>query len=177
MPRDFIAASADAEWVTAVGTCVTALILLVTAILVLRQLKEARERRQTELSRVEEAQKARFAQLAADLTRRWDEPLLRDSREAMSALTADGIQALVKRIYQGNASADDAGEYYRLQALPNFIESVAVFEDEFAGLSLELVDRLWGGAIIRAWDRWELATTYVQSQPNAQHVYAEFQQL
>jgi hypothetical protein len=148
---------------TAFSTLATAIILLVTAIVALRQVGEARN--------------ARFAALAGDLTRRWDGILLRESRRAMIDHTAEEIRAIVERIYGGRADKKDETDYYRLQALPNFIESVAIMEDEISGLSIELVDRLWGGAIIAAWERWELSVDYVRSQPHAQRVFVNFERL
>ena len=62
---------------------------------------------------------------------------------------------------------DEIEAYYTLQALPNFIEGIAVIEDEFEGLSLDLVDRLWGGVIIRAWERWSMAVEWVREESQA----------
>src|SRR6266545_4708419 len=52
--------------------------------------------------------------------------------------------SIIKANYTKKATEDEIEAYYTLQALPNFIEGIAVIEDEFEGLSLDLVDRLWG---------------------------------
>jgi hypothetical protein len=149
--------------VAAVATGAAAIVVLVTAFFALRQLSEAK--------------KTRYAALAADLTRRWDEPLMASSRRRMSSRTHDEIREIVEANYTGTASDEQKNDYYTLQALPNFIEGIAAIEDEFGGLSLEFVNRLWGGVIIRAWDRWAAAAHWVRTQPNAEAAYRNFEDL
>jgi hypothetical protein len=61
--------------------------------------------------------------------------------------------------------------FYTLQALPNFLETLAVVEYDVEGVSLDLVDRLWGSAITRAWERWELAMRIIRRRLKEVHVY------
>ena len=95
----------------------------------------------------------------------------------MIGFTAEQIREIVERLYTGTASETDESRFYRLSALPNFIECVAIMEAELAGLSLPLIDRLWGGAIIATWERWEPAVEYVRSQPHAEKVFVNFEVL
>ena len=114
-----------ADVVAAVSAAITAIVVFGTAVFALRQLKEA--------------EKTRYAALAADLTRRWDEPLMAASRRLMSQRTHKEIRAVLKANYMGTATKTQRSEYYTLQALPNFIEGIAAIEDQFGGLKLEFI--------------------------------------
>jgi len=85
----------------------------------------------------------------------------------MSLHGHEEIRDIIKANYTKKATEDEIEAYYTLQALPNFIEGIAVIEDEFEGLSLDLVDRLWGGVIIRAWERWSMAVEWVRDESQA----------
>jgi hypothetical protein len=156
------------ELVSAIGTPV---VIIVSALFALNQLREAEKSRVSSslfaVNQLREAEKSRYAALAADLTRRWDEPLLASSRQAMSLHGHEEIRDIIKANYTKKATEDEIEAYYTLQALPNFIEGIAVIEDEFEGLSLDLVDRLWGGVIIRAWERWSMAVEWVREESRA----------
>jgi hypothetical protein len=156
------------ELVSAIGTPV---VIIVSALFALNQLREAEKSRVSSslfaVNQLREAEKSRYAALAADLTRRWDEPLLASSRQAMSLHGHEEIRDIIKANYTKKATEDEIEAYYTLQALPNFIEGIAVIEDEFEGLSLDLVDRLWGGVIIRAWERWSMAVEWVREESQA----------
>jgi hypothetical protein len=141
------------KWTDLVSAIGTPVVIIVSALFALNQLREA--------------EKSRYAGLAADLTRRWDEPLLASSRQAMSLHGHEEIRDVIKANYTKKATEDEIEAYYTLQALPNFIEGIAVIEDEFEGLSLDLVDRLWGGVIIRAWERWSMAVEWVREESQA----------
>jgi hypothetical protein len=141
------------KWTDLVSAIGTPVVIIVSALFALNQLREA--------------EKSRYAGLAADLTRRWDEPLLASSRQAMSLHGHEEIRDIIKANYTKKATEDEIEAYYTLQALPNFIEGIAVIEDEFEGLSLDLVDRLWGGVIIRAWERWSMAVEWVREESQA----------
>jgi hypothetical protein len=141
------------KWTDLVSAIGTPVVIIVSALFALNQLREA--------------EKSRYAALAADLTRRWDEPLLASSRQAMSLHGHEEIRDIIKANYTKKATEDEIEAYYTLQALPNFIEGIAVIEDEFEGLSLDLVDRLWGGVIIRAWERWSMAVEWVREESQA----------
>jgi hypothetical protein len=159
------------KWTDLVAAVGTPVVILVSAIFALSQLREAERARNASalfaVNQLREAEKSRYASLVADLTRRWDEPLLASSRQAMSRHGHEEIRDIIRANYLREATEGQIEEYYTLQALPNFIEGIAVIENEFEGLSLGLVDRLWGGVIIRAWERWSLAVEWLRGQSNA----------
>jgi hypothetical protein len=159
------------KWTDLVSAIGTPVVIIVSALFALNQLREAEKSRVSSslfaVNQLREAEKSRYAALAADLTRRWDEPLLASSRQAMSLHGHEEIRDIIKANYTKKATEDEIEAYYTLQALPNFIEGIAVIEDEFEGLSLDLVDRLWGGVIIRAWERWSMAVEWVREESRA----------
>jgi hypothetical protein len=159
------------KWTDLVSAIGTPVVIIVSALFALNQLREAEKSRVSSslfaVNQLREAEKSRYAALAADLTRRWDEPLLASSRQAMSLHGHEEIRDIIKANYTKKATEDEIEAYYTLQALPNFIEGIAVIEDEFEGLSLDLVDRLWGGVIIRAWERWSMAVEWVREESQA----------
>ena len=151
--------------VIAVFTALTAAILFFSAIFALRQLRETKN--------------TRYAELLADLTRRWDEPLLRSARIAMAKRSPQEIETIVRDEYEGRGTPESEKIYYELQALPNFVEGIAVIQDETKGLTVPIVDRLWGSTIIVAWERWEPAVKYLQSRPlpYSKRNYRNFEEL
>jgi hypothetical protein len=152
-----------AETMIAWATLGTAVILGVTAVVIWAQLRET--------------QSSRFATLAADLTRRWDEPLLAECRRETVGHSQEELRDIIKANYDGTATVSETKHYYMLQMMPNFVESIAAIEGEFSGLSVEFVDHLWGGTIIRAWQKWSLAVAYAQSQPGAEKAFENFERL
>lgn len=151
------------KWTDLVAAIGTPVVILLSAFFALNQLRET--------------EKSRFAALAADLTRRWDEDVLVESRRTMSALSHEEIKDVVQAIFEERATADEIDCFYKLQPVPNFIEGIAAIEEEFAGLTLEFVDRLWGSSIIRAWQRWAYTVEYVRKQPNGKTVFKNFERL
>jgi hypothetical protein len=117
------------KWTDLVSAIATPVVILLTAFFALNQLREA--------------EKSRYAALAADLTRRWDEPLMVASRKAMITHSHDEIRDLIAANFEGGTTNEEADVFYTLQALPNFIETLAAIEDRF-GLDIDFVDRLWG---------------------------------
>jgi hypothetical protein len=151
------------EGVTAISTAVTTVVLAVTAFFALRGLRES--------------ENTRYGALAADLTRRWDESLLANSRREMTSRTHEEIRDVIAVYYSGRADDEGKELYYTLQALPNFIETIAAIEEDIGGLSIAFVDRLWGGAIIRTWERWELAIHYIRDEMGVVQAFEEFEHL
>lgn len=125
---------------TAASTAFTTLIVAVTAYVVYRQLKDAR--------------RTRHGELLTDLSRRWDEPLIVRSQVLYGRYTEEGIVKLVDKVYgTGGASEEELTDYFTLVALPNLIEALYVMANEGA-ISLEVIDQMWGAAIISAWADW-----------------------
>ena len=149
--------------ITAIGTAATATILLGSAVFALWQIYEGVNTRASEL--------------LADLSRRWDEPLLRDARFAIGKRDVWEIAATARRMWVGTASLADERVYYEMTPLPNFLEALGVIEGEVSGISLPLVNRLWGGTILGAWDKWELAIRLIRRHSNNDSSYSNFEGL
>jgi hypothetical protein len=150
------------KWTDLVSAIGTPVIILLSAFFALMQLRES--------------EKSRYAALAADLTRRWDEPLLVASRKAMITHTADEIREMIAATFEEGTTDEEAKTFYNLQALPNFIETIAAIEDRF-GLKLDFIDRLWGAVIISSWDRWSSTVDFVREQPNGKNAFKNFERL
>ena len=106
--------------------------------------------------------------LVINLSRRWDEPLIVDSIRAFSEAGVPKIIALFDRLWtptqlpkrgwrrrRALRSHDrDLRLFALLSAWPNLIETIGVLWDTRA-ITTEVVYKMWGGAIVGAWDRWE----------------------
>ena len=44
-------------------------------------------------------------------------------------------------------------------------------------MSLDFIDHLWGSAILSSWRRWSTAVDFVQSQPNGEEAFKNFERL
>ena len=151
------------KWTDLVSALATPVIIVVSAVFAVNQLREA--------------EKSRYAALAADLTRRWDEPYMVLSRKAMSTHSHDQIRDMIAAIFEDEPTGEEIDAFYNLQALPNFIETLAAVEEEFSGMSIEFIDRLWGSAIISSWERWLPAVMFVRDQPNGESAFKNFERL
>lgn len=148
---------------TAVATAVTALVLAITAIAVGRQLRDAR--------------RTRHGQLLTDLSRRWEEPVIIKSQRLFSAHGSEGIVKLVAKVYeQGGATDAEVEEYTVLESLPNLWELLGVLHSDRA-ISLSVIDRMWGAAIINAWDEWEAPIGRLRKATDNFSSYVNFQDL
>jgi len=148
--------AAWAEWVTAV--------ILGITLYVAR--KELRGGEQT-----------RFSELIADLSRRWDEPLLSRARLALTGLDEDDLTDLMLRTWEKKVTLPERRIFYQIQALPNFIETLAVIEYDVEGLSLKTIDALWGSQIIGDWERWKPAVLLLRTEVGDDTTYANFELL
>jgi hypothetical protein len=152
-----------ALWLTAGGTIATAGILLGSAIFALWQIRESVN--------------TRSAGLLADLSRRWDEPLLRSARFAIGRRDQREIAHIARRMWVGSATTEIERTYYEMTPLPNFIEALSVIEHDVSGISLRLVDRLWGGTILGAWEKWRLAILLIRRHSDNPTSYENFESL
>jgi hypothetical protein len=150
------------DW-AALAAWTTAAILLVTALFALWELRGSEQ--------------TRYAELLADLSRRWDEPLLANARRRIATLSAVDLEDLVLRMAEQRVSVQEGITYYRIQPLPNFIETLAVLEYDVSGLSIEILDQLWGSNILSDWDRWEPAIRALRVRTVDDTIYANFELL
>jgi hypothetical protein len=149
------------DWITAIASAVAVLAVIVGAFLALRQIGEG--------------QKTRHAELLLDLSRRWDEPLLKGARLGMVSRTQDEILKLVEVAYSEPQASRD--EFYELQPLPNFLEALAIIERRAGGIELELVNELWGSAILTTWNYWRPAVKFMRERQEDETIYANFEGL
>ena len=149
--------------IVAFATLAGTIVVVASAAVALRQLREA--------------ERTRLATLVSDLTRRWDEPLLRTARLEFSSLTAEELRTLVQASYANPRGDEDRRRYLRLQALPNFFEYLGVSEATTTGLSLELINVLRRSAILSTWRRWEPTITWIRREAGVTTFYANFERL
>lgn len=101
------------------------------------------------------------------------------SQVLYSRYTETGILNLVEKVYgtTGGASEEELEDFYALLALPNLVETLAVMEHE-GTISLEVIDRMWGGTIVSAWVAWEQPVTRMrQLLPGEPTTYQHFETL
>jgi hypothetical protein len=127
-----------AEQVTAIATavgCIGLTSTLVLAVLAGRQ--------------VQEAQRGRHAQLAADFIRRWDEPPLVETRHLVGEYR-DGneLAAAYSRFM-----AENSMSAYVLLREPDFYEQLGAL-DRAGAFDFELVDLLIGSSLVGRWELW-----------------------
>jgi len=91
--------------------------------------------------------------------------------------TTEGIVTLVHKVYEGGGATDEeVGDYTTLEALPNLWETIGVLEAEGA-ISLSVIDRMWGAAIIQGWAGWEEPVARLRTATQTPGSYAYFERL
>jgi signal transduction histidine kinase len=146
---------------TAVATAATALILLATAVFVGRQLRDAR--------------RTRHAQLATELSRRWDDAAFVESQSLSVRYSAEELVELMNKVYETKSATDEErDELRKLESIPNFWETIGVLQAEGA-LSLSMVERMWGEALLADWAAWESAVKRLRAVRNIPTVYLYFE--
>jgi hypothetical protein len=152
-----------AEVTAAVSTSVATLILIVTAIYAGRQLADAR--------------RTRDGALLVELSRRWDEKPILDSQELFAEYGNDGIIELIRKVYEeGGATDAEVRTFSRLEALPNLWETIGVLKEERA-ISVSVIDRMWGAAIIKGWGGWQGPIQRLRDATENQSSYEHFERL
>jgi len=162
MPLTVVVALTWAEKMLALSTLASAVVLGLTVVAVFAQLNES--------------QKTRLAALVSDLSRRWDEEAFRAARIKMTNATPNEICQLVEKAYDDPAERNK--EFYDLQALANFLETLGVLEALSGGLTIELIDGLYGSSILNTWISWEPTVQFLRSRsPHPGTAYQNFQAL
>jgi hypothetical protein len=128
-----------AEQVTAIATaigCIGLTSTLVLAVVAGRQVREA--------------QRGRFAQLAADFIRRWNEPDLVETRRLVASF--DDGEALA-RGFHDLMETNSASAYVLLREL-DFYEQLGAL-DHVGAFDHELIQLLIGQSAIERWELWQ----------------------
>jgi hypothetical protein len=142
------------------STLATAIVLAFTGIFVWRQLRDAK--------------KTRHGALLADLSRRWDEPLIVESQRLFASYSTAGIVELVEKLYGSGASDKEREDFVTLEAVPNFWETIGVLERD-GSITTTVVDKMWGDAIRSAWRDWEEPVTRLRELTEVQRSYKNFE--
>lgn len=145
--------------VSAVSTGVTGLIVAVALGIAIWQVVEARQ--------------GRRAEALFELSRRWDEPLLAEGRQAAAIYTTpDALRVGIEKA-RSNPEGD---EYYMLVRVPNFFEDLAVMvEDGLA--SFEDVKRTLGSQVVGKWLHWQPSVAFMRETSGRPTVYEHFEAL
>jgi len=146
--------------VIAVAASLTVAILLVAAVFALYQLHSM--------------ESARKAQLLTDLSRRWDEEPLLESRRALKTYKdKDGRELWRALKYLEKKNHE---QYYVLLIVANFYEDLAVLIKEKC-LGLELVKNILGGAIRHYYDLYEVSIRELRKEYQDRSIYENFEDL
>jgi hypothetical protein len=146
------------EIVTAVASAVTALgvgAAVVGVFLAKGQVREAKEQVRQTKEQVGESVRGRLAEIAIDMSRRWDEDAMLAARQMLKGMDADAVHQLSEELLNSGDKSKVA-TYYQLQRIPNLFEDLAVLEKHRC-LSIEWIDDTIGGAVIQYWERWRVS--------------------
>jgi hypothetical protein len=123
------------------------------------------------LSQTGEAVRTRTSSLMADLSRRWDEPLLAESRRLAASYSRDGLADRVEYLQEENHPELDV-----LFRAPNFLEDVAVLEQS-GSLPFDMIRKSLGGTVISEWEHWEPTVLRLRGDQRYDLVYENFELL
>jgi hypothetical protein len=135
--------------VTAVATAVTA-VGVVAAVVGVFLAKEQVARAKEE---IQEGIKGRHADIAIDMSRRWDEDGMLEARNSYTGLNGTQVLDLFKSLLESNDD-DKLHQYFKMQRVGNYFEDFAVLE-KFDLVALEWINDTVGGAAIQYWKRLE----------------------
>jgi hypothetical protein len=123
------------------------------------------------------AERARHATTLADISRRWDEPLLVESRQ-LAARYGIALRDWVEYLDQDveDLAPEEAANLYKLQRIPNFFEDLAILEQAGA-ITFNMIQKSLGWTIVKTWDRWRPAVDYLRDTKEPDPVYSHFQHL
>jgi hypothetical protein len=137
-----------ADILVAVSTAVTLLVVVVAAFVAARQLKDAAQ--------------TRHAQVMLELSRRWDESPLLESRKTWSQKTPDEIQGVMLDAMERSKSGFNSDESYELGLLASYFETMGALHAKTkrgllrktSAIPMDLIESLWGLIIVDAWNKW-----------------------
>ena len=118
------------------------------------------------------ATRARHASLMADISRRWDEGLLIESR--MSAAGFDDPYLL--QFYMQVLVEEQSEALFVIQRIPNFFEDLAVLERARA-ISFRVIRETFGRGVVDTWQQWELAVRFLRQDEEDDTIYEHFENL
>lgn len=156
----------------AAGVAVLGLIgLAIAAIEAARTRRAALAANQATLAATQEAVKTRSAGLMADFSRRWDEPLLAQSRRLAGSYAPDRLQRRMEYLINQNHGDADI-----LLRNPNFLEDVAILVEGDA-LPFEMVRKSLGAAVEDEWNHWEQTILWLRGDEKYDLMYENWEAL
>jgi hypothetical protein len=143
---------------TAIGSVVTAAVVVVALLIAIWQVFEAR--------------RTRHGEVFFDLSRRWDEELLKEARynEAKSP-TPEALRDRLRDLRKKRAE-----EYYILVRVPNFIEDLAIMIERKI-VSYDDVLASLGTPVLAKWERWEPSVMFEREVSERSSAYEHFELL
>jgi hypothetical protein len=127
-----------AEQLTAWSTCVLAagVVLAVVAAWLSRRA-------------IREAVNSRHAQIALDVTNRWNDDTMREVKRSLIGISKED---LLGRIAKGQV--DNSDDFYELERFANYFENLGTLF-KLGALEIEWIEEMLGSSVINYWDLWE----------------------
>jgi hypothetical protein len=152
-----------AAWAGVATSVLTAAIVLWTARVALQGLKDAKT--------------TRHGQLVIELSRQWAEPAVVESIRLTPEFDARQLKALVDRLFgPEDEERDDPVHWSKLAVWANLIESMGVLVSE-GTITYQLVYKMWGGGILKAWASWEDAVLRLREIDQLPDTFVYFEDL
>jgi hypothetical protein len=151
-------------WISAGAAVATLAIVAFTAIFALMSLQDAR--------------RTRHGQLITDLMRDWTDPLVMEAHRLHARYGEKDILALVDKVFGPGheATTDELRDWTQLSLIANLIESLGVLSSERA-ITPEVVYKMWGGAILSAWPRWNQPVKRLREYDNEPDTFQYFERI
>jgi len=112
-----------------------------------------------------------------ELSRRWDDDAFVESQKLSVSYPTARLVELVEKIYGSGSPTDvERGDLAKLEAIPNFWETIGVLREERA-ISVSVVERMWGAALIGEWRAWHEPIQRLRDLRGIESAYIYFQRL
>ena len=112
------------------------------------------------LSGLRDARRTRHGQLVIEAMRDWTSPDATQAHALHAAYPERKIIELVDKMFKPGLQAtdDERADWEKLSLVANLIEALGVLCSERA-ITPEVVYKMWGGAILSAWPKWDEAAS------------------
>jgi hypothetical protein len=149
-------------WVSAGATVATCLVIGLTAFFAWRALRDARL--------------TRHGLLITEIMRDWTQPTVIEANHLHSSYGGTKIAELVKIMFAPGEEPEqkDIDDWAQLALVANLIETLGVLASEKA-VTAEVVYKMWGGAILTAWPKWEEAIGLLRKYDNEPDTFIYFE--
>lgn len=166
---------AIAALVAAVAAVLTFFVVAGAAVVAWIQLNQAKSDTKARLLAEKSQSQARLladeARLVADLAKRWDDPLLFESRLEAAKRSRSQLRYAIEMFYEAKSR-----EYFVLIRVPSIFEDIGLMTRK-GTISEDVVRELFAGVVKDAWDRWEPSIDYLRDASKSKLLYEHFQWL